>query len=127
MAKFLKQAEFDALTAKATNYDAIVSALVKNNEGLTLEEVTPALIVNALTSDNEDVINLTSQLQTSNERVIELETENNELRRLPAGTPAPISSDGEPKGEVDDLASFADKNAGDTVAIINRCKAEGII
>lgn len=127
MAKFLKQAEFDALTAKATNYDAIVSALVNNNESLTPEEVTPALIVNALTSDNEDVINLTSQLETASNRVIELEAENKELRRLPGGTPAPIASDGEPKGSEDDLASFADKNAGDTVAILSRCVEEGII
>lgn len=127
MAKFLKQAEFDALTAKATNYDAIVSALVNNNESLTPEEVTPALIVNALTSDNEDVINLTSQLETASNRVIELEAENKELRKLPGGTPAPIASTGEPKGEVEDLASFADKNAGDTVAILSRCVEEGII
>lgn len=127
MAIFIKPAELKLLKEKASNYDTIVNALVKNNEGLTAEEVTSELIVNALTAENEDVINLTSQLETSNDRVIELEAENKELRRLPAGTPAPISSDGEPEGEVDGLASFADKNAGNTVAILNRCKAEGII
>lgn len=127
MAIFVKDAELNALKVKANNYDTIVNALVKNNEGLTPEEVTSELIVNALTSDNEDVINLTSQLQTAGNRVIELEAENKELRRLPGGTPAPIASDGESKGEVEDLASFADKNAGDTVAILNRCEEEGII
>lgn len=127
MAIFVKDAELNALRAKANNYDAIVNALVKNNEGLTPEEVTSELIVNALTSENEDVVNLTSRLETATNRVSELEAENKELRRLPGGTPAPISSSGEPKGEVEDLASFADKNAGDTVAILNRCVEEGII
>lgn len=142
MPKVLSNAEHSALKQKADNYDNVVSALVSNNEGLTAEDVTPDVITEVLTASVEtETEELQSQLtsavsraETAEARVEELTTEvekltteNNNLR----GTPnedtvtASVKSDADGQGET--ISQFANKNAGNTAAILEQAKKEGLI
>ena len=128
---------------KATNFDTIVQAIVGANADLKAEDVTVEDIVSALTAANDDndasaiqqqldaantrIATLETELGTKNTRIAELEAEQKEKEDAPAEETAEISSQGEADGKEMTLAQFADKNAGDTQAILARAKKEGLI
>ena len=136
MPKILRDSEYNSLKQKADNYDAVVTGIVAANDGLTAEEVTPEVITEAINaSGSEDnSTELQTQLdaaveraETAESRVTGLETENANLRGSAAGESAQVTTKVEPAGENETIAAFADSHAGDTAAIWEQAKKEGLI
>jgi hypothetical protein len=134
MPKILKDSEYTSLKLKADNYDAIVAEIVKANSNLTSEEITPEVITEAISKENEPnadiqakLTDMETQLKTANVRITELETENANLKESAGEQPAGVKTKSEMTGEKESLKEFADKNAGDTQAILAKAKEEGFI
>lgn len=70
---------------------------------------------------------LQAQLDEANATIAAQQEEINSFNAAPAAEPAAIAPKSEPGAKSEDIAAFADKNAGDTHAILNRMKEEGII
>jgi len=136
MAKFLKKSEYDSLKAKADNYDLIVDSIVKTNEELKPEDITPQIIVDAFT-ESQTESSVQDELDKANGRIKELETENStipqlqeqikNLKGVAAEQPGAISSKSEVGAEPKTLADFGKENAGNTQAILGELKKEGLI
>jgi len=134
--KFLKDDEYLALKTKADNYGIVVSAAVSVKSDLEPETATPEQVVEALSSaqENEDnATELQTQLEAANQRaetaesrVTELETENKTLKGIPAETTATVKTDADTI-EKESIAQFADKNVGNTAAILKQAKEYGLI
>ena len=141
MTKILKEATYDALKAKADNFDAVVNAVVANNDGLTATDVTletiQAAIVNEVSDTNlERVTELEASVGTLTTKVTELtterdtlKTENAALSALPGAesviqTP---NADANADDSADELVVFANKHKGDTMAIAQEMKKRGLI
>lgn len=123
--KFISDDKLKALEQKASAHDAIVQALVNHNDDLKAEDVTTDMIIGALTTDPETTDNV--DLQAANKRIKELETINENLLNSAGDDTVTIVSTGEASAEAEDLASFADKNKGNTSAILAQMKSEGLI
>ena len=134
--KWLNDEKYDALKAKADNYDTVVSAVLANNVGLTAEEVTPSVITEALNaSGTEDNSELQSQLAAAEERaetaekqvsqltseVETLTSENANLKKTPAAGTSTVNINSDTT-EVYDIVKFANENKGDTTAIMNELR-----
>lgn len=147
MSKILKDSTYNELMAKATAFDRIIGSV--QNDGadeMSVEEYADAVVasldsfdgasegeadgsqleaVQALLDEaNAKISDLQSQLQAANDSVTSL-TE--ELNNVPAEKPAPIVAKSEVTASAGDIASFADKNEGDTFAILDKLKEEGLI
>lgn len=140
--KLLTDDKFALLTGQANAFIAIQTALVEASEDMTAEDITSETVIEALQGSvlqgalTETKTQLTKTekllaeqelaLRTANDRIAELEAEMDELELTPAKKPATITpkSDG---GDPDTIAEFADKNQGDTFAILERAKKEGLI
>lgn len=140
--KVLKDNQFNEMKAKADNFDLIVDSILQNSIDMNAEDVTAQSIIDALQADpvteqpdesalqnqinqsTAENVRLKTELDMANSRVAELQQQ---LDETPAEMPAAITSKGEPGGEGVSMAQFADKNAGDTHAILNKMKEEGII
>jgi len=141
---WLSKDEFEKLTGKSTKHDALVASILKVNEGMKADDVTPEFIEEALTaSDNvkvdetlsAKVKDLESKVETLNGTVTtvtkerdDLKSENAELRQLPG---AESVSTEKPKAEAsavqgNELVSFLESNKGDTAAIAEKIVAEGL-
>ena len=133
--KILKDDEYNSLKQKADNYDSVVNTVTANSESLSAEDVTPDVIAEALNASTEsDQAELQTQLNaavaranTAESRVQALETENANLRSSAAGEPAQVQTEGEPSGERETIATFADNHAGDSKLIWQKAKEEGLI
>ena len=135
--KFLNDKDYNAMKAKADHFDMIVAAVLANGVNIKPEDVTAQTIIESMQNDSDDdESDLQTQLDTSNSRVTELETEleaaNDRIAELenddvPGEKPASITSKGEPGGEELDIAKFADKNKGNTAAILEQAVKEGLI
>ena len=141
--KLVKKTLLSQLQTRADAFDAIVDSVVKSSEGATPEDITAETIIEALQANTDDAALTEAQnkltktqdlltakqtaLQTANDRITELETEVKTLEKLPGDNPAGISSKGEPDGEAMTLAQFADKNVGDTQAILAMAVKDGLI
>ena len=123
--KFISDDKLKALEQKAAAHDAIVQALVNHNDDLKAEDVTTDMIIGALTTDPETTDNV--ELQAAKGRISELETINENLLNSAGDDTVTIVSTGEASAEAEDLASFADKNKGNTSAILAQMKSEGLI
>lgn len=138
--KFLNDKDYNAMKGKADNFDAIVEAIVKNGDNITNEDVNADTIIEAIQQENqtEDHSDMLSQLKAANARVVELESEiktakariselEMELDEAPGAEPAVISAKGEPSAEPLSIDQFANKNIGDTDAILAQAEKEGLI
>lgn len=152
---WLSKDEFEKLTGKATKHDALVASILKVNEGMKADDVTPEFIEEAFTaSDNvkvdatlsTKVTDLESEIKTLNATVTtvtkerddfksELEnvkTENENLRALPGAesvvetTPKPKAEAGAQNLSSDQILVFAQKNPTDTAGIADLISKEGI-
>lgn len=138
--KFLNDSTYNEMKEKADHFDRIVDTVLENSESIQREDVTADSIIEAMQNENPETENseLQTQLDTATARVAELETEletsnarvaelEQELDETPAEQPATITAKGESSGEDMNIAKFADKNKGDTEAILAQAQKEGLI
>lgn len=141
--KLLNDKEHALLSAQAAAFVAVQTALVEASEGINPEEITAEVVIEALQAnaneaaltDAQAQVTATQELLTASElalktataRVSELETELSELEKLPATPSATITPSGDGGKETMTIAQFANKNAGDTEAILAQAKKEGLI
>jgi hypothetical protein len=134
--------ELKPLQTKATAYDSIVAAILKTNSELTEEDVTAELIIEAITSNSnatdtelqskfdalqEEHNTLQSEKETLTTENTELKEQVTNLQGSAAEGEAIITSEGEASGKTGGLSDFSNKHKGDTAAILEQCKKEGII
>lgn len=141
--KLLTDDKFALLTGQANAFIAIQTALVEASEDMTAEDITSETVIEALqaatgeSGDAELQTQLTeaqtqlttaqTALETANTRITELEAEVAELDGIPATEGAKIVAKGEAGGKPVSLSEFANKNKGDTQAILEQAKKEGLI
>lgn len=134
--KILSKKDFDALSAKANNFDNIVSAIVANNPGLKPEDVTMETIEELMQNDSSDETDPELQLrfetlQTDYNTVVQerdgLQEQVTNLLNAAGEDPAVITSTGEASGKTETLLDFANKNKGDTAAIIMAAQEDGFL
>lgn len=133
MPKVLGNSEYNALKEKADNYSTIVSAILATNKELKEEEITTDIVLQMISSDTaqdgtaENLKDLQSKYDSLLEENNQLKVENENLKGSPAEDPAAISSDKEKDAKPQSIADFADKNIGNTLAILAECKEVGLI
>ena len=134
MSKFIKDSTYNALVAARDNWNTVAAHVAKSGdgEGLTAETVTPQMVIDALEAESDNAQN--AELQAALDRIRVLESEKTSLTEQVANLQgsaweetAVITSTGEPKGEKENIGSFADKHAGDTASILAEAKKEGLI
>lgn len=141
--KILNDEKFALLSAQAAAFEAIKTAMIESSEGLDPEEITAESIIEALNENGNDVVlieaqnNLTEaqtqltemsdKFEAANARITELEAELAELDLTPATTTATIAPQGEVGGKAETIAEFANKNRGNTEAILAKALKEGLI
>lgn len=141
--KLVKKTLLAQLQTRADAFSAIVEAVVQSSEGITAQDVTAETIIEALQDNadtealsqaqtaldtaNQQLTDAQTNLETANDRVAELEAELSELEGLPAKNPAGIAPKSDAGENTDTIADFANKNAGDTEAILAQAKKEGLI
>lgn len=141
--KILNDEKYALLSAQAAAFEAIKTAMIESSEGLDPEEITAESIVEALQGDalqgaltevqskldetNKLLTASETALEAANARITELEAELAELDVTPATTTATIAPQGEAGGQAETIAEFANKNRGDTEAILAKAQKEGLI
>jgi chromosome segregation ATPase len=147
--KILNDSQFNALKKKADDFDKIVNAMIASSEGVDAAEITSDVIIEALNSTNQnsktseeqaeamrsqvstltdsnktlasEKETLSEELERANTRIQELEKE---IDSTPAEEPAEISSTGD-SSEEQDIIKFAEKNAGNPIAVLSEMKKQG--
>lgn len=134
MPKFLTDKEFDRLTNRSTMLTGIVAAVLATNSELKEEDVTADFIINAITSNNETDPDLQAKFDALQEEFETVSSERdglqdqvNNLLNSAAEDSAVISSGSEVTAKPATLLDFANKNAGDTAAIINAAMEDGFL
>jgi sirohydrochlorin ferrochelatase len=136
--KLLTEEKLAALTAKAANWDSMVSHYLEANP--EAKEITPDSLLEAFAA-NQDESEIQSKLDAAQTEVqtlttakTKLEGEKTELQtqvdNLLAGSGAKgasVKSESELGATEDDLAEFGKKNSGDTFSILTKAKEEGLI
>lgn len=141
--KLVKKDKLAILSSHADAFIAIRTAVVDSADGVNPEEITADTIIEALqenaneaaitqaqaqvTATQELLTASESALETANARIAELETELAGLEDFPAAASATITPKGDGGKETLTIAQFADKNKGDTEAILAQAKKEGLI
>lgn len=141
--KLLNDKEHALLLSQSNAFVAIQTALVESSEGITPEEITADTVIEALQGNSlqgaitelQTQVDATQELLTASElalstataRVSELETELAALEEIPATPSATITPSGDGGKETMTIAQFADKNVGDTEAILAQAIKEGLI
>lgn len=145
---WIPKSDFEALTGKAGKYDAIVASILKTNEKMTADDVTPEFIQEALTAGDGvkadetlsakvtelqgKVDTLTSDVATITEERDALQSKVEQLSELPGAesvvetTAKPAAEAGASAGSGDDILEFAKKNPTDTASIAAMISKEGI-
>ena len=141
MTKILSTAAYNVLKGKADNYDAVVNAVVANNNDVATEDVTLETIQEAISNDDvsestKRVTELEASVETLTTKVSELtserdslKTENVALAALPgaASVVQTPNADSTTDDSADDMVVFANKHKGDTMAIAHEMKKRGLI
>lgn len=142
MTKILSTAAYTALKEKADNFDKVVNSVVAKNEDLKPEDVTLEVIEAAISSDVEDpalqsaVTTLEGTVEKLNGQITSLTTERDDLAsqvatlsELPG---AESVSTAKPEAEAsavetDTVIEFANKNKGNTLAIVAEMEKAGLL
>lgn len=130
-----KSSRVKLLETKSGNWDTLVAAIQQANSELTVEEITPQMIVDALSVDNTGAdAELQSQfntLQTKYDGIVterdQLQLQVNNLLGSAAEEPGTISSGSEATASPETLVDFANKNVGDTATIIQAAQKDGFL
>lgn len=131
--KWLKDDAFSAMDAAAKNWNTLVQKVLENNPDLKAEDVTPEMMLEAMEgeddSETSDLQNqLDESLKTIEQKNAQIEKLNSEIEAL-KGTPKTkkddVKADGEPLGSGKDIKEFAEKNSGDTFAIMAEADKTG--
>jgi TolA-binding protein len=149
--KFLNDNDYKSLKEKADSFDSIVNAIVGAGEEVSAADVTAETVIEALQADHGETADagtlqqrvtelegqvserdttieeLQSQVSERDTTIGELNTRIADFEGAPAEDPAQIIPEGEPSSKEEDIAAFANKNKGDTRAILEQCKKEGLI
>lgn len=131
--KYLKNDAYNALDAAAKNWNSLVQKVLENNKDLKVEDVTPEMLLEAMESDDDSG---TSDLQTKLDEALQqveqkdaqieqLTSENEALKGTPKSKKEDIKADAEPLGSGKDIKEFAEKNQGDTIAIMAEAEKTG--
>ncbi len=131
--KYLKNDAYNALDAAAKNWNSLVQKVLENNKDLKAEDVTPEMLLEAMESDDDSG---TSDLQTKLDEALQqveqkdaqieqLTSENEALKGTPKSKKEDIKADAEPLGSGKDIKEFAEKNQGDTIAIMAEAEKTG--
>lgn len=130
-----KSSRIKELEAKAGNWDSLAAAVQESDPNLTIGQITPEMITDALSVDNAEtdlgLQTKVNELQSNYETVVEerdeLQQQVLNLQGSPAEDEAGIISDSEATGKPQDFATFAKKKSGDHAAILEQAKKEGLI
>lgn len=140
--KFLTDQQYDALQARANNYDTVVAAFVAHSaDTMEASDVTPEAITAVFDQNppagapaseveelNATITQLQDQLQAAEAERDQLQTENESLRQLPGAESVSGAPAVEPTAVVtDELLSFANANAGNTAAIAAKMIETGFV
>lgn len=155
--KFLNDKDYNALKAKADHFDAIVAHVLANGENIKAEDVTAETVIQSMQNDSdseeselqqpgtesqtaasepetnseesevEETDDLQAQLDTANATIESLNERIASFNSAPAADPVAIAPKSDPDAQEMDIAAFANKNKGDTNAILARAKEEGLI
>jgi uncharacterized protein (DUF885 family) len=155
--KFLNDKDYNALKAKADHFDTIVAHVLANGENINAEDVTAETVIQSMQTDSdsddsklqqsvtesqtassesetnseesevEETDDLQAQLDTANATIAALNEQIASFNAAPATDPGAIAPKSDPDAQEMDIATFADKNKGDTNAILARAKEEGLI
>ena len=146
--KILSGATYDALKAKADNYDSVVSALVAKNEGTTAEDITLETIqevinaeetvcdpiaaervteleatVETLTTERDTLTTAVDALTTERDT---LKTQNLDLSKLPGAESVVAIPEAEASAATsDEVLEFAAKNPGNILEIAAKMREAG--
>lgn len=121
-----KSSRIKELETKAANWDNLVTAVRQSDPTLTDEQITPEIIVDALSVENQDTESA-GLLTIANNRIAELEEQVANLQGGPAEDPAGVNSDSEPDGKPQDFATVIKKQSGDHGAVLETARKEGLI
>lgn len=145
--KLVKKTLLAQLQSQADAFNAIVAVVIESSEGTNPEDVTAETIIEALQSNAADTDltavqtalteannqltqaqnQLTAEqtaLETANARIQELE---DELNNDPADVTSVIVPKGDGGDNTETIAQFADKNKGNTQAILAMAVKDGLI
>lgn len=139
--KFLKDEHFAALKQKSDNFDSIVNSILGKNPEMKAEDVTAEMVIDALNAesgDNSDetlsalkteISNLKNQVGSITKERDDLQALNDELSELPGvkSLTKKVAKAESSAIETDDVLKFAQQNSGNTLAIAEKLKAEGLV
>jgi hypothetical protein len=137
--KVLTNEQNAVLTEKATNWDKIILHYVEGNPEAKAEDVTPDSLFEAFANENDSEMQsrlesaqaqievLLSEKTTMEKEIDELQTQVNNLLAGAGAKVVAVQSETEPNAKEETLAEFAQKNSGDTFAILEMAKKEGLI
>jgi len=140
--KILSLATYTALKEKADNFDRVVNSVVAKNEDLKPEDVTLEVIEAAISSDVEDpalqsaVSTLEGTVEQLNGTITSLTTERDDLASqvaalsdLPGAESVSIVKPAAEASavETDTVVEFANKNKGNTLAIVAEMEKAGLL
>lgn len=144
---WIPKSDFEALTGKAGQYDAIVASILKSNEKMTAADVTPEFIQEALTAGDEvkadeelsakvtdlqgQVETLTSDVATVTEERDALQSKVEQLSELP-GAESVVETTAKPKAEVgaiakDETLEYAKAHKDDYFGIAAKLREDGLL
>lgn len=145
MTKILKDSTYDELKSKAEAFDQIMAGVDVSDADVSIEEqanliiglmneedasenATQTEMIGALQSKIEElnatIVAHEATIVERNSRIDELEAE---LDEVPGDAPATITSKEESTARPYTLVDFADRNAGNTEAILSKLKEEGLL
>ena len=139
--KILKDAQFDELSEKANNYDAIVTAMVA--AGANADDIKPQSILDAMEPKdeadgdkpdvealNQQIKTLTSERDALKTRAEKAEQRVTELEGLPADETAGGKTpkrDENADASLDELTAYAASHNKDQASVIEMVRKSGIV
>lgn len=131
--KWLKNDAYDALNAAAKNWNNLLQKIQENNPDMKAEDITPDLLLETMENvGSTQQQELQTQLDEAQNDILNkdaeierLTAENNALKGTPKGSKSDVEAKTEPLGEGDDIKDFAEKNSGDTLAIMAQAEKDG--
>ena len=127
--KLLNDQTYNLMKQKSGNWDSLVSTLFQETE-VQQEQQTPetviALIENGQNNseDHDQIDTLKSEMQAKDQKIQQLLSTIEELRKTPASAAVPAVTH-EAAAAVEDIKEFAKAHEADTAAIMAKAKEVG--